>query len=159
MDHVIIAPHTDDEIIGCYEILTNPDIKPIIIYTTDIEEERKKECMKLKDEIEIKAQYFLFNIPSNLLNPLSNNIFYFPHPIYETHPEHRYHGMIGESMARNGFDVVFYITEMNAPFKSECPRPNAKLELLNKIYPSQKELWKYEHKYFLFSGYDQWKFF
>jgi hypothetical protein len=28
---IIYAPHPDDEIIGCYEILTNPVINPIII--------------------------------------------------------------------------------------------------------------------------------
>ena len=158
-DHVIIAPHADDEIIGTFEILNNPKLKPIIIYTSDMNDERKKECMKLKEEVDIKAQFFLNNIPSNFLNPISNNTFYFPHPIYETHPDHRVQGIVGESMARNGYNVIFYITEMNAPFKYECPFPKAKLELLNIIYPSQKDLWKYDHKYFLFSGYDQWKFF
>ena len=38
---VIIAPHFDDEIIGGYELLINPLIKPIIVYMQD-DEERKK---------------------------------------------------------------------------------------------------------------------
>ena len=30
---IIIAPHPDDEIIGCYSILKNKDLSPIFILT------------------------------------------------------------------------------------------------------------------------------
>ena len=157
-DSIIIAPHADDEIIGCYPILTNPDIKPIIIYTEEMDEERKEETLRLKDHIPIKVQLYLQSIPPNLLKPEDKNKFYFPHPIYETHPAHRMQGIIGESLARVGYDVTFYSTEMNVPFKYACQRPNGKLELLNNVYPSQKSLWEYEHKYFLWNAFDKWVF-
>ena len=30
--HIIIAPHADDEIIGCYQVLANEKNKCVIIY-------------------------------------------------------------------------------------------------------------------------------
>ena len=155
-DHIIVAPHADDEIIGCHEVITNPDLKPIIIYTEDMDEERKEETLTLRDHCELKVQLYLKQVPPNLLDPAMNNTYYFPHPIYETHPAHRLNGIVGESMARNGFKVIFYSTEMNVPFKYECRRPKGKLQLMNDVYPSQQSLWKHDHKYWLFSGYDRW---
>jgi len=151
---IIIAPHTDDEIIGCYDIIKNK--KPIIIYAGDIDNDRRKESLKLKEHIDIGMQLFLNSIPQHFLN--KNNIFYFPDPIYETHPKHRLWGNIGEQIARSGMNVIFYSTNMTAPYIHEIQKPNEKEELLNKVYPSQKDLWKYEKKYILFEGYCKWIF-
>ena len=86
------------------------------------------------------------------------NTFYFPDPIFETHPCHRAHGAVGESFARGGFDVVFYTTNMTAPYVHEVKNPTLKDAKLSKCYPSQKDLWKYEKKYILFEGYCKWIF-
>ena len=152
---IIIAPHPDDECIGCYEVL-NSGVKCIIIYTSDVDNNRKEEALRLKNHTNIKGQMFIKSIPSNLLHP--SNIYYFPHPIYETHPDHRIQGIAGEQLARSGFNVIFYITEMNAPFKFECKTSEKKEGLLNEIYKSQRSMWEYEKKYILFSGYDKWVF-
>ncbi len=143
---VIVAPHADDEIIGCYEILKE---KPIIVYTSNMDKIRNSELEKLNNFFELKGQYF--NMTMN-----KRYRYYFPHPVYESHPDHRRDGMIGENMLRDGYDVTFYSTEMNAPFKYECKDFYGKKSLLEKVYPSQSSLWKYEHKFFLFSGYDKW---
>jgi len=153
---IIVAPHADDEIIGCFEIITNEKIKPIIIYTEEMEDERKQATLKLKELTPVKIQLYLRNIPPAALN--HTNKFFFPHPIYETHPAHRAQGFVGEQLARGGLDVTFYITEMTAPFKFECAKPFDKHLLLEDTYPDQSKLWKYDHKYFLFSGYDKWIF-
>lgn len=155
-EHVIIAPHPDDEIIGCGEILMKNE-KTVIVYTDpDIDEERKKEAVKLKETFRnVKAQMFLKSIPSHLLS--KENTFYFPDPIYETHHEHRKQGVIGEEMARNGFDVVFYSVNMQAPY-THSVEFEGKEEALDKIYPSQKTLWEYEKKYVLFEGRCKWIF-
>jgi len=148
----IIAPHPDDEVIGCYEILKKHN--PIIIYTArDIPNDRREQARKLRDHFDIKGQFFLSTIPSNFLH--NSNMFFFPHPVYETHFEHRMQGMVGEQLLRAGNpNIYFYITEMNAPFKFEAD--SEKKEMLDKCYPDQASMWKYEHKYFLFSGYDKW---
>jgi len=156
MNHVIVAPHPDDEIIGCYEILRRErDIA--IIYSADSDSNRREEAMKLKDCIEgIKIQMFQNSIPTSMIN--NSNKFYFPDPIYENHPKHREMGMTGELYARSGLDVVFYSTIMNAPYIHEVNDRIGKEDLLNQVYPSQSDMWKYERKYILFEGYCKWVF-
>jgi len=153
---IIIAPHPDDEVIGCYSVLMDETIKPLIIYTSDVDNERRAEAAQLIKHVKIKGQLYLSTIPTKFLHP--TNSFYFPHPIYETHPDHRIQGIGGEQLARAGYDVTFYITEMNAPFKFECKDSEKKRQLLDACYGKQSDLWKYEHKYYLFEGYDKWVF-
>lgn len=153
-EFVIFAPHFDDEIIGCYEILMNPLIKPIIVYFQD-DEERKQESLNLKKFIErVQVQLFQKSIPSVVIDP--KNILYFPDHTYETHPDHRKWGAIGEDLSRQGFNVIFYSTNMNAPYIHEVKEFKQKRHLLEKVYPSQKSLWKFENKYFLFEGRCKW---
>jgi len=155
-DTIICAPHPDDEIIGAYKYLTNPVVRPIVIYSGDLDGERKEAALKLKDHVDCKLQLFQMTVPQAFLAP--TNRFLMPDPIYETHPKHRYWGMIGESMARGGLNVIFYSTIMNAPYIHEVEKPNEKLELLEKVYPDQKSLWEFDHKYYLFEGYNKWIF-
>ena len=151
---IIFAAHPDDEIIGCYEVLIKE--KPLIIYSGDTEPKRREEALKLRGVVDIGPQLFLMSIPQNMMN--KTNKFYFPDPVYERHPQHRLFGMMGEQLARIGMDVIFYNTNMNAPYIHECPDSKAKEELLNKVYPSQKNLWEWEKKYILFEGYNKWIF-
>jgi hypothetical protein len=154
-EKIIISPHMDDEIIGCYEVIKND--KPIIIYIgDDNSNERKNESLKLKEEVDIKFQLYLNNIPQHFIN--KSNTFYFPDPSTEIHPKHRLWGNMGEQLARIGMDVIFYTTNMNTQYIKEEKDPKGKEELLNKIYPSQSNLWKYEKKYILFSGFCKWLF-
>ncbi len=154
METVIIAPHPDDEIIGCYHHLIKDN--PIIIYDGDTDIARREETKKLRDHVEVKVQLFQKSVPPNFMN--NKTILYFPDPIYEIHPLHRQWGMIGEQIARSGFNVVFYSTNMTAPYIHEVQNVAAKESLLNTVYPSQSDLWKYEKKYVLFEGYCQWFF-
>ena len=153
-DHVIIAPHPDDEIIGAYETLIKH--RAIIIYTELIDENRKEETLNLKEHFDVKAQMYLRQVPGILLK--KENTFYFPDPIYEIHPAHRLMGMVGESFARSGFNVIFYSTNMTAPYIHEVRNPEDKEEVLTECYPSQKKLWEFEKKYILFEGYCKWFF-
>ena len=154
-DTVIIAPHPDDEIIGCYEVLMKTK-KPIIIYSGDLEADRRETVLKLKDHVDCKLQLFQMTLPQTFLS--NDNVYYFPDPIYETHPKHREWGFLGENLARNGFKVIFYNTNMTAPYIHECKDADKKEELLNTVYPDQKSLWEYEKKYVLFEGYNRWIF-
>ena len=152
---VIIAPHPDDEIIGCYEILKSES--SIIIYDGETETKRREQALKLKEfNDKISAQLFQMNVPSNFLN--QETTFYFPDPIYELHPLHRRWGSLGEQLARGKFDVVFYTTNMNAPYIHEVDDSNMKEEILNQVYPDQKSLWEYDKKYVLFEGRCKWIF-
>lgn len=152
---IIIAPHCDDEIIGCYSIINKEDTKPIIIYTEETTSDRQEEAMKLKAFRSVKAQMFCKSIAPQYMR--FNNIFYFPGP-EEIHPAHRKMAAIGEEMARNGFDVIFYSTNMNVPHIREVKNPFDKRNLLNNVYPGQSDLWKYEHKFWMFEAFQKWIF-
>jgi len=154
---IIIAPHPDDEIIGCHEVLRNKDLSITVIYSGNTPAKRREEAMTLKNVCEnVKIQAFHNMIPSPFLN--LKNIFYMPDPIYEVHPDHRMWGVGGESMARDGFNVVFYSINMSAPYIHQVRIPEEKENFLNVVYPSQSDLWKYEKKYVLFEGYCKWIF-
>jgi hypothetical protein len=152
---IIIAPHCDDEIIGCYSILSNRNIHPIIIYTEDTDSIRKEEALKLPYYCYIKDQVFEPVIADRYIN--YDTTFYFPGPD-EIHPAHRKMAAIGEEMARKGFNIIFYSTNMNVKWIKEVQNPELKKNTLETIYSSQSDLWKYEHKYFLFEAYCKWIF-
>ena len=65
-------------------------------------------------------------------------------------------GALGETLLRDGYNVIFYSTSMNAPYLHEVIDSTQKEILLNNVYPSQKSLWEYEKKYILFEGRNQW---
>ena len=155
-DLIICAPHPDDEIIGTYKYLTDKQYTPIIIYSGELDAKRRESALKLREHVDIKVQLFQMTIPQPLL--VMENLYLMPDPVYELHPLHRQWGMVGETMARVGFDVIFYSTNMNAPYIHELAVADDKKELLNKVYPDQKSLWEYDHKYFLFEGYNKWIF-
>ena len=152
---IIIAPHADDEIIGCFEILNRG--KCSIVYTERCSSERRDEVMNLKAHCEnVKMQFFLSQVPQPLMHP--DNTFYFPDPIYEFHPAHRKQGHLGEQMLRDGYNVIFYSIQMNAPYIHELSQEiiKEKVLLLDTVYSSQMELWNNDAKYYLFEGRNKW---
>jgi hypothetical protein len=151
---IVVAPHPDDEIIGCYEILKNEE--PFIIYSPSVPAKRREEAMGLKKLFKIKGQLFQRHLPPTVRQ--ENCTIYAPDPTYEIHPLHREIGARFEIMLRSGFDVIFYNTIMNAPYIHEVKDPKNKLTALDTVYFSQSDLWKYDHKYFLFEGRCKWLF-
>lgn len=152
---IIVAPHPDDEIIGCFEVLR--ERKCIIIYSGSTPAKRREEAMKLKEtDFDISTQLFLNSIPPPFLNV--GNTFYFPDPVNEVHPLHRQYGQMGEMLARSKEDVIFYTTLMNTPYIHEVQYSEAKEDMLNLVYKSQKSLWEYEKKFILFEGRCKWIF-
>ena len=152
---VIIAPHFDDELIGCFDIIsTCPNIS--IVYGDTPDPIRRDEALALKGKFQnVKIQYFSSqSIPPLFLNP--KTIFYFPDPYFEIHPKHRMWGAVGESLLRNGLDVTFYSINMTAPYIYEQQYWLKKKEALDELYPSQKDLWTANAKYYLFEGRTKW---
>lgn len=146
--YVIVAPHADDEIIGCYELLETRLVDLVVTTST-----------KSIIEMMPSSEYFGFSVrlmDDYPFDSVENRIFVFPDPVYEMHPEHRKLGSLGEVFLRAGQPVIFYSTNMLSPYIHEVKQPEIKLKCLNTLYPNKKALWKYEHKYFLFEGYTQW---
>lgn len=155
--NVIISPHCDDELIGCYEIIAN-DEPTAIIFTEAMEKERQEESLSLRETYKnLEWYFFTKEIPSGLID--LENTFYFPDPIHETHPHHRMWGYKGIELLRKGIDVRFYSVNMKAPYIRVLEKEvsQRKKELLDKTYPSQKSLWEMDHGLWLFEGRCKWE--
>lgn len=152
---VIVAPHCDDELIGCYSVLKTNDYCNIV-YTTNMRNSRREEATKLRDHFNVRQFFVNYDIPPILIE--KENTFYFPDHINENHPDHRKAGMIGEKLLRDGYDVIFYTIQKNTPYIFELNEIAIKQKenILNDIYSSQKSLWEYEKKYIFFEGYMKW---
>jgi hypothetical protein len=153
---VIVAPHPDDEIISSFLVLSDQNNSSIsIIYSADVDKIRREEALKLKSQfVNVKSQHFCQSVPPIFLNPKTT--FYFPDPIFEHHYLHRQWGAIGESLLRNGLDVIFYSVNMTAPYCFEVKNWMKKKEVLDQVYQSQCDLWKNDAKFYLFEGRTRW---
>ena len=88
---LIVAPHIDDEIISSFEILQT-NVLTTIVYTDcdDWSDIRRSEIEKIRDIFNIKNILFFSDLTNytDFMTKIKYT-YYFPDPIYETHPEHR----------------------------------------------------------------------
>lgn len=151
--HIIIAPHADDEIIGCFDFLRSGLIAQVIF--PDVTKE--KEAERSAELFEFTSTYFSSQQELRDITKVCKGLVFFPNPVYEFHPDHRLIGGIGERLVKEGADnIVFYSTNMNAPHMKESTYPMKKKEALDHCYPEKASLWQYDHKYFLFEAYTMW---
>lgn len=158
---IIFAPHADDELIGCYEIIRVGD-PCLVIYTSKMSKERKIETNKVSeyfDNLTTRCEpdyYHSYGLLRMLMNEKYYEEFYFPDPFNELHPEHKMLGFHGYKAWKenDNLNIIFYSTNMNTNYLHELDdnSKNMKEAALNSIYPSQSDLWKYEKKYIFFEG-------
>lgn len=152
--HIIFAPHGDDEIIGCYEILCRQEVKHVVFPINN------QAAVK-----EAQNSSRIFGFTTQLCKDVEElwrfggmaaelgGLVFLPDPVYEYHPEHKKWGGLGRFLGNN---VVYYTTNMNAPYMHEARYPKEKKDALDVCYPDKKSLWEYDHKYFLFEGHSTW---
>lgn len=145
--YIIVAPHADDEIIGCFELLSTGRVEAVLYPN----EKAVQEAVAMSEEFGVNIGLF-----ENCDLEVQDSILLFPDPYFETHPAHRNIGAMGEELLRRGQAVIFYTTNMLPPYIHEVNTPRTKKLVLDNLYPNKKDLWAYEHKYFLFEGYTQW---
>lgn len=148
--YVIIAPHGDDELIGCYELFERGLVKSVLYQ----DPRDKEEAIHLADAFDIDV--FLFEDFNFTHKGSYGEIYLFPDPTYEIHPQHRILGHLGEELLRGGREVIFYSTNMLTPYIHEVQIPEKKKQLLDTFYPRKANLWEFDHKYYLFEGYTKW---
>lgn len=156
--HVIVAPHGDDEIIGCHSVLESGTVD-IVAFPESSGVLESDEAKKSSDLFGF--QVYMFTSTSNLEDLAGQclekgGLIFFPDFVYEFHPDHRFFGAMGYQLLGLGFgNIIFYSTNMNAPYIREVSA-EVKKEALNKCYSGKSDLWKYDHKYFLFEGQTKW---
>lgn len=150
--YAIFAPHGDDEIIGCHDVLLSKAVTHVFFST-------KEQAISARKSAVHFGYLNLEYAASKLMNYIETEkptMLFFPDPNYEIHPEHKRMGNIGMDLVSYGVPVIFYTTNMNAPYIYESKYPQLKQVVLNKVYSEKSDLWEYDHKYFLFEGYTQY---
>lgn len=158
--YLIIAPHGDDEIIGCYNLLRQHPNDITIAYAAE-----EDGCDRTHDYFRIASRpiYLERSIQPVLDGPLSliKPIWVVaPDPYFEIHPEHRYWGMQAETLCRENVvqGCLFYSTIMRTPYIYQVYDPHKKRDALDFCYTEKAQLWEYDHRYWLFEGMCQWHF-
>lgn len=145
--YVIFAPHIDDEVIGCWSLLS-AGLVAEVYYFFDLDNLRMSEANYAAYKYGFKA-VFVNSIDDALKSKVEGKILLLP-SVKDNHPDHKMINQFGKTF-RN--EKMFYSIDMNNKFKvlDEDER-DQKLNHLNLIYPSQKELWENDAKYYLFEG-------
>uniref|UniRef100_A0A6H1ZVY4 Uncharacterized protein n=1 Tax=viral metagenome TaxID=1070528 RepID=A0A6H1ZVY4_9ZZZZ len=154
--NIIIAPHPDDEIIGCYELINGGKIDGVVY--GEVADDRRNEVKLVIAKLGLRFALFDDDSWAKLYELTEQgHTFYFPDPIFETHPDHRMWGFEGEKYARmTEKNVIFYSTNMRAPYVHKVTPCKRKRDFLEYVYPSQKKMWENDQRYFLFEGRCQW---
>jgi len=159
MNNVIISPHCDDEIIGCFEVLAKSKWSSIW-YVEKVEKSREDDALQISDVLNVNSMDFFRGNYDRLRKRIKSlkerTRYYFPDPYFETHPAHRAIGAIGEEFLRKGFNVLFYSVNMEAPYIREVKNSGDKERCLNYLYYSERSLWETEKKFILFEGTCKW---
>ncbi len=139
--NIILAPHIDDELIGCFSILDSIDI---VYYFYDLTPERKREAEKLKSNFNYEIIYTNEDKIQNI--DFSKDTLYIPSS-KDLHNDHRKINRLGNSLCT--LNTMYYSIDMNrVPIKLD--KSDVKKRLMYQYYPSQKNLFNSDEKYFLF---------
>jgi LmbE family N-acetylglucosaminyl deacetylase len=148
MPVAIWAPHPDDEIIGCYSVLATKSVDEVYYGIVD------DGCYKSSSMFHFP---FCFADPVKIQS-LTWDILYAPDPYFDNHPDHQWFGHLAQRLFRQGRinRLIHYTTQMSASYISEVLNPTKKRDALNECYPEKSDLWRYDHRYWLFEGYCEW---
>ena len=144
--YIIIAPHPDDELIGCFSLFRKKLIDSVIYLPSD--NNRLKNASKFMNDMNV--DFRMTNL-SNIDKILTDNVIYLVPSLNDNHPLHKQVNIMFKSF---NVPLGYYTTDMNTEYIHELSKEDLEIkkELLNKYYSDQKSLWEFDYKYFLFEG-------
>lgn len=151
MKTLILSPHIDDELIGCYSVLSSfragskTDILDVMwLYETT--EERLKEGHALADHFGFTgAMVFSAQVPELIIQNRYDKV-YVP-ARQDWHIDHKTTNQLFRQYATN-----FYSVDMVNGVPLDDKEVLEKKTLLDQFYPSQAKLWEHDAKYYLFDA-------
>lgn len=149
--NIILAPHVDDEVIGCYSYLAAGVISDVV-YFNDLTDERKIEAESSAHRFGFKAAFSSHESWWAPVNIEPEDTIFAP-MIQDEHPDHKSLNVSARKIARDRkCKIKFYSVDMNVPqLRTTLPRELAleKKAALQSLFPSQATLLENE-KYHLF---------
>ena len=150
--YTILAPHPDDELIGCYTLLSSRLVHKVYYFDGEDRKEEAENCSRIFGSFDYE-----FIKPAEAIEKLSGNvegILLMPDPS-ERHPLHKKVSQIGLMVVEQlKINYGFYSTEMTASYVWELDEKLKweKKKCLELCYPSQRSLWENDWRYWLFEG-------
>ena len=140
MSKIILAPHLDDEIIGCFSVMNEVD--KVVYYTYDYRESQiNKFPIEWQDKY-VRGDAF------DLSALGSGDIVYVPSR-FDLHP---FHKVVRHKILDNHkVTKMFYSIDMNVPWLEEEQEPRRKLDVLKQMFPGE-DLFEKNAKYWLFKS-------
>lgn len=157
MKILILAPHPDDEVIGCSSVLlgNSGQHEISVLYFFDVTKARKEEIELVASEINFTPLYWeggerITYLP--LLELLEGMDYVFCPSAYDSHPQHLeinqvYHRYLEYTSGPTPHSL-YYTTEL-AHRRGKALASKAKRHLMN-LYSSQRCLWEHDASYYLF---------
>jgi LmbE family N-acetylglucosaminyl deacetylase len=161
---VILAPHVDDELIGCSALFDANKVS-LVVYFNELSTQRRKEAIALArsqykqpyevlfvdfDSIREDDKVYTFNqVFEKTLPEIENTVLVVP-SIKDQHVHHKEINRFARPMP---YEKWFYSVDMNhKPQLLSKEQRERKLEALLTAYPSQKQLFENDAKYHLFES-------
>lgn len=144
---LILAPHADDELIGCWSVLTNPENLVDIYYFYDLTKERVQESRTLREYLPtIHNTTWTYGVLDDTIRSDLYSEIYVP----SRRDGHEAHKKI--SVHYRMYATHFYSVDMHDAHYLGDEEAGKKKDLLNLVYPSQRALWETNAKYYLFES-------
>ena len=150
---LIIAPHIDDELIGCWSVFNNPENNIGVVWLCELTDIRRHEALTLKGlsfNGVIKASIDRLQFGHEHVTHIIEG--YKPEEVYVTsrkdsHIDHKITNSLFRKYATHFYSVDMvdgrYIGEEESKLKRYA---------LDALFPSQKALWEGNAKYYLFES-------
>jgi hypothetical protein len=149
MRFVIVVPHPDDELIGCFTLFQKGLVRKVYYILSDLK--RRANAKIMGRNLGFSAEFLTFDEfyrKELVLKP--DEICLVP-DLGDRHPLHKAINIIAKT---KNCPIGYYTTDMNTSYTRELTKENQKLkrEMLDKYYSAEKSLWENDWKYFLFEG-------
>ena len=143
-NHFIIAPHPDDELIGCFSLLSSMQVRAVCYLSGRSDSQRYEEAINCGQHFGFAVQFDTpFFHPSDILVLPS---------ITDSHPEHK---LANQKFRTISHAKKFYsvdLQESNTKTVLSVQDQYAKRLALDTMYPSQANLWATNASYYLFES-------
>ena len=148
MTVTIIAPHPDDELIGCYSLLAAGLVSTVYYLFDWGDSERAQEAEACSRKFKFKPVLTSLGDLEKEFSSLSGTI-YLP-ARQDSHPHHKLTNRLRQ-LRTDAQVLAFYSVDLQSAARKVRCSP-LKKEALDALYPSQAALWERDASYYLFEA-------